>query len=124
MGLNWKAGINSKFAGMTKHEIRTLMGTVVDPAWTSPVTVKSYNEPMDLPEYFNVSEQWPECNSVVLRVNDQSNCGSCWSFSTTEAFNDRLCISSKGTITTPMSESDLLGCCYGLGCRSFGCNGG
>ena len=96
MKLNWKAGVNKKFAGMTKYEIRKLMGTVVDPNWTSPVTVKSYNEPMDLPEYFNVSEQWPECNSVVLRVNDQSNCGNCWAQATTEAFNDRLCITSKG----------------------------
>ncbi len=23
-----------------------------------------------------------------------------------------------------MSESDVLGCCYGAKCRSFGCNGG
>ena len=70
MKLNWKAGVNKKFSGMTKYEIRKLMGTVVDPNWTSPVTVKSYNDQVELPEYFNVSEQWPECKSVVLRVND------------------------------------------------------
>jgi hypothetical protein len=73
---------------------------------------------------FGVAERWvPWCLSVqgvIGHIRDQSACGSCWAFATTEAFNDRLCI-SKG-FTTLLSPTDTTACCH-LG-GSMGCNGG
>lgn len=51
---------------------------------------------INLPESFDARENWKECAEVIGHVRDQSNCGSCWAFGATEAFNDRVCIKSAG----------------------------
>jgi cathepsin B len=102
------------------------MGTIVDPDWT--ITMAPKNSPMvvsdDLPESFDARTAWPECESVINHVRDQSNCGSCWAHGTTEALNDRICIASGGAFTTLLSVSDTTACCNFVQCQSMGCNGG
>lgn len=122
----WTAGVNSKFDGASLKEIKSIMGTIVDPDWT--INLRPRDTPMlladDLPENFDARTQWPECESVINHVRDQSNCGSCWAHGTTEALNDRICISTGGNYTTLLSVADTTACCGALKCSSFGCNGG
>jgi len=121
----WKAAIPDKFEGASLKEIRSIMGTVVDPAWTIKAETKHYEVAADsLPTNFDARTNWPECNGTINHVRDQSNCGSCWAHGTTEALNDRLCIASGGSFTPLLSVSDTTGCCNGVRCFSFGCNGG
>lgn len=78
----------------------------------------------EFPENFDVRDEFENCANVVGHVRDQSNCGSCWAFGSTEAFNDRYCIST-GDNTKVFSPTDTLACCSGLSCGlSMGCNGG
>lgn len=121
----WTAGVNNKFDGASLKEVKMLMGTVVDPEWTIQGHVKDLDVDEDsLPTDFDARTNWPECESVINHVRDQSNCGSCWAHGTTEALNDRLCIASGGSFTSLLSVSDTTGCCNGVKCFSFGCNGG
>eukprot|EP00611_Tribonema_gayanum_P018049 TRINITY_DN31101_c0_g1_i1.p1 TRINITY_DN31101_c0_g1~~TRINITY_DN31101_c0_g1_i1.p1 ORF type:complete len:530 (-),score=188.22 TRINITY_DN31101_c0_g1_i1:334-1923(-) len=90
------------------------------------------DEDGDIPDRFDAREAWPECAAVVGRVRDQSDCGACWAFASTEAFDDRRCIASlkdpdnkDGPDLTVLSAEDTLSCCKGLMCGfSMGCNGG
>ena len=121
----WTAGVNSKFEGASLKEIKSIMGTIVDPDWT--ITLKARDDAVvndDLPESFDARTAWPECESVINHVRDQSNCGSCWAHGTTEALNDRICISTGGSFTTLLSVADTTGCCNFIQCQSMGCNGG
>lgn len=72
----------------------------------------------DLPARFDAREQWPQCASVIGRIRDQSDCGACWAFGTTEAFNDRYCIAT-GDSSTILSPWDTL-----TNAGGFGCGGG
>lgn len=105
--------------------MQKLMGTIVDPDWTIkakrevPETAK-----VSVPDSFDAREKWPDCEDVIGLVRDQSDCGSCWAFGTTEAFNDRKCIATDGEFQTPLSTADTTGCCGFLKCSSMGCNGG
>lgn len=123
---NWVAGVNDKFYGASLKEIKSLMGTVVDPDWTIKIAPREgFSEISDsVPDSFDARTNWPECESVINNVRDQANCGSCWAFGTTEALNDRACIASSGSMTTLYSTSDTTACCNGTKCFSFGCNGG
>ena len=79
---------------------------------------------VSVPESFDTRTNWPQCASISGHVRDQSNCGSCWAFGSTEAFNDRYCIKT-GDNTTLFSTANTLACCSGLSCgMSQGCNGG
>lgn len=68
-----------------------------------------------LPAAFDVRVQWPQCANVSGHIRDQSDCGSCWAFGTTEAFNDRLCITHG--FSTLLSPTDTFACCdFNNGC--------
>jgi len=113
----WVSGHNDKFDGMTIAQAKKLMGTFLD--GPKPVVMNPVYDPSAVPDSFDARTQWPECPSVAL-VRDQSACGSCWAFGSTEAFNDRRCISTKDT--TIISAADVLSCC-GFSCGD-GCDGG
>jgi len=123
---NWVAGVNNKFDGASLKEIKSIMGTIVDPDWAINLAPRS--SPMvvadDIPAEFDARTAWPECESVINHIRDQSNCGSCWAHGTTEALNDRICISTGGNFSTLLSVADTTACCGALQCSSFGCNGG
>ena len=123
---NWVAGVNEKFEGASLKEVKSIMGTIVDPDWviTLPEKREYAVTDADLPENFDARTNWPECSSVINHIRDQSNCGSCWAHGTTEALNDRACIASGGKMTTLYSVSDTTGCCDSSACSSFGCKGG
>ena len=81
-------------------------------------TFKTSNE--DLPESFDLREQYPQCESLK-EIRDQSRCGSCWAFAAAETMSDRLCIHSNGQLQTRVSPLHLLSCCSNCG---YGCFGG
>ena len=124
----WKAGAPKRFEGMSRKEIKSMMGTVVDPDWVVRAPhVKQVVEsdmPGVIPTEFFVSTNWPLCATTVNLSRDQSNCGSCWAHGTTEAFNDRLCIATGGSFQSLLSVADTAGCCNGTQCLSYDCNGG
>jgi cathepsin B len=90
---------------------------------------------------FDVRTAFPNC-TVLSKIRDQSACGSCWAFGSTETFEGRRCIAQLGDIE--YSADDTAGCatyvramgfascaCAVLGrraqfCRSagMGCDGG
>ena len=78
----------------------------------------------DIPESFDVRQYFSACTAITSRVRDQSSCGSCWAFGSTEALNDRYCITT-GDAKTLLSPEDTNACCTGSVCSSSkGCNGG
>jgi cathepsin B len=85
---------------------------------------------VNIPKSFDSRIEWPACKNVIGRVRDQSDCGACWAFASTEAFNDRRCIASLSRNQgnpdlSILSAEDTLSCCSGLFCGlSMGCNGG
>jgi cathepsin B len=122
----WVSGINSRFMGMSLEQVRQQLGAVVDPKHTYKLPALKYTKSDydALPTDFDTRTQWPNCASVSGDIRDQSACGSCWAFGSTEAFNDRKCIASNGQDTTLLSPADTNSCCNIVRCGSMGCNGG
>eukprot|EP00287_Rhodomonas_sp_CCMP768_P006065 CAMPEP_0196717786 /NCGR_PEP_ID=MMETSP1091-20130531/1134_1 /TAXON_ID=302021 /ORGANISM="Rhodomonas sp., Strain CCMP768" /LENGTH=334 /DNA_ID=CAMNT_0042058273 /DNA_START=20 /DNA_END=1024 /DNA_ORIENTATION=+ len=120
---SWEAGFNSRFAGMTVAEIKTLMGALKQPEETKAPPMLDYDseEASKLPASFDARTNWPNCPSIG-HIRDQSTCGSCWAFGAVEAMSDRLCIASNGTVKVELSSEDMLSCCKET--CGFGCNGG
>jgi len=109
----WTAGKNDKFDGMTIGEAKVYMGTILGRRSAPIIEIDS---DVVAPASFDARTQWPNCPSISL-VRDQSACGSCWAFGSTESFNDRLCISTNNTVI--LSAADVLSCCTftcGMGC--------
>jgi len=124
----WKAEISTRFANATVADIKKLLGTVLpgEAGYYEPEVEKTTFKLKGtaIPDSFDVRTAWPECAAISGRVRDQSNCGSCWAFGSTEAYNDRHCIST-GDAKTIFSPEDTVSCCSGIGCgMSMGCNGG
>jgi cathepsin B len=129
-GAKWTAGLNDKFRNLTLAEAKQFMGVKRNvpevaaakarlSAWKGPAKAVSA-----LPSAFDVRVQWPQCANISGHIRDQSDCGSCWAFGTTEAFNDRLCITHG--FSTLLSPTDTFACCdFNNGCLgSSGCDGG
>mmetsp|Transcript_41835 Transcript_41835/g.131110 ORF Transcript_41835/g.131110 Transcript_41835/m.131110 type:complete len:321 (-) Transcript_41835:122-1084(-) len=111
--------------GRNVTEIQKLLGTVVgeDAVVLPPKVGAAHGLLGKLPENFDSRKNWPDCKDVIGLVRDQSDCGSCWAFGSTEALNDRRCIAygEKEILSPQMTAS----CCSGLRCYgSNGCNGG
>lgn len=117
LGTTWKATADSPVAKMTPEEFKMLInpgGFVHDPS----IPTKAYTdaELSETPESFDSREQWPNCASI-RQIRDQSQCGSCWAFSSVETMSDRTCI--KYGYDVILSTEDMLAC-SGAGT----CNGG
>ena len=59
----WTAYENDKFKGAKYNQVKSLMGTVVDPVWT--VKMLTRKEPVEItdsfPSDFDARTFWPEC---------------------------------------------------------------
>lgn len=122
MGASWTAHEPSRFQGI--EDAKKLCGT-----WRRghPLYKEIPRRNMKprveaLPAEFDWRQQRPDCPSLAI-VRDQSSCGSCWAFGSTETFNDRRCIHLNDTKI--YSTEDTAACCTSFVCGfSMGCNGG
>lgn len=122
-------GRNARFEGLTLQHVARLCGTDIVKEKAQRLPVNSSPPVMaagSLPVNFDAREgQFGMCAHVIGHIRDQSDCGSCWAFGSTEAFNDRLCISSRGKVQVELSAQDTASCCTGFECGfSQGCSGG
>lgn len=131
--------VNSVNAGWVAEEPVDRFGSLEDVAkvcgtWTVghpkynatrlPVGAADINPaaPAAIPTEFDSKVHWANC-SVMKKVRDQSACGSCWAFGSTESFEERRCAAGLGDVE--FSTEDTAGCCKGFLCgMSQGCNGG
>lgn len=97
----WTADRPGRFENMTLGDVKKMMGTIIEDDVRIKLPTKRELEkdqttfaisPESLPESFEPSSKWPHCPNIY-HARDQSNCGSCWAHGTTEALEDRLCIS-------------------------------
>lgn len=128
-GMTWKAGINTRFAGLPLNASKSLCGiksnnqevlqnAINDGTFISAEPV-SEEIRASLPASFDSATNWPKCANMINDIRDQSNCGCCWAFGAVEAASDRLCIATNATIIAPLSAQEM---CF---CASFdGCDGG
>jgi cathepsin B len=128
MKTTWHAAIPAKFANATVAHVKGMLGTVLphEEGYIAPSIEKTLwkSQDSEIPESFDARSAWPQCANLIGHARDQSDCGSCWAFSSTETFNDRHCITT-GDSTTMFSTEDTNDCCSGLTCSlSMGCNGG
>jgi cathepsin B len=116
-----------RFANHTVAAQKMALGTILpgEPGHEAPAVFRTKFVGVEsVPAAFDVRTAWPQCASITGHVRDQSSCGSCWAFGSTEAFNDRYCIAT-GDNKTLFSPEDTVSCCSGFKCAmSQGCNGG
>lgn len=124
MNQGWTSAASQRFENATLEHVKRMCGTVMqgEENYLELPAKEFAVQAQDLPNEFDSRMQWPQCSSVINHIRDQSDCGSCWAFGSTEAFNDRQCIVNK--MTTLLSPEDTNDCCGFLQCMSMGCNGG
>ena len=109
----WKAKIY-------KRDIAPLIGSWKETPETRLPEKTSFKTTNDeLPEYFDLREQFPQCESIK-EIRDQSRCGACWAFGAAETMSDRICIHSNGQLQTRVSSLHLISCCGSCGSGCFG----
>ena len=99
---SWVAGVNEKFLNTTVLDVKRLLGTRVgSPEQKAKFAALEVRVAVAdaLPVSFNSTANWPKCAGVIGNVRDQSDCGCCWAFGSTESFNDRMCIVSALDLT-------------------------
>lgn len=96
-------------------ELNGLLGTII--TGTKGYQVEEEVDMFGVPESFDARNQWKSC---IHPIRNQAQCGSCWAFGSSEAFSDRVCIASSGSVNSVFSAQDLVSCDSG----NYACNGG
>jgi len=122
LGASWTAQAPERFASV--EDVKPFLGTILIGEEGYKAMDKDVSEVpnVEVPADFDVRTAFPDCASVSGNIRDQSSCGSCWAFGSTEAFNDRHCIATGSTVK--LSVEDTTANCGFLQCFSMGCNGG
>jgi C1A family cysteine protease len=108
-GNSYTLGVN-KFADMTHEEYKKMLGYIQMKASSSSHAYSgSVADSVD----------W-RTKGAVNEVQDQGNCGSCWAFSATAAFEGAYFLKYKKLVK--FSEQQLVDCSSSFG--NEGCNGG
>eukprot|EP00451_Oxyrrhis_marina_P054662 CAMPEP_0204506352 /NCGR_PEP_ID=MMETSP0471-20130131/109203_1 /ASSEMBLY_ACC=CAM_ASM_000602 /TAXON_ID=2969 /ORGANISM="Oxyrrhis marina" /LENGTH=548 /DNA_ID=CAMNT_0051511349 /DNA_START=66 /DNA_END=1713 /DNA_ORIENTATION=- len=79
--------------------------------------VKEIEVNAEIPSDFDSRTQWPKCGGMA-HVRDQSSCGSCWAFGSTDSFQDRACVATGKDVRYSPEDTAF---CSDAG---MGCNGG
>ena len=121
---SWKAVVPTRFN--STEDVKTLCGTwLKDHPKYMRLPEKKYDDNYDysaLPASYDARTAHANC-TVISKVRDQSSCGSCWAFGSTESFEDRRCIATGEDVE--FSTEDTASCCRSFACGfSMGCNGG
>ncbi|KAH3765711.1 CPC cysteine peptidase, Clan CA, family C1, Cathepsin B [Pelomyxa schiedti] len=103
----WRASLDTPTSRLTRGEARKRLGGV-DLTNAASASEQGLNAAVDLPESFDARQAWPQCETI-RQIRDQSDCGSCWAFGSTEVFSDRECIWG-GKTNLPLSVTDVLSC--------------
>lgn len=72
-GLNtsWIANKSPRFENMSEAEIKSMMGTIVDPNWAISAEPMMYAQVIrDLPAEFDARVNFPQCADVIGHVRD------------------------------------------------------
>ncbi|XP_015376384.1 PREDICTED: cathepsin B-like cysteine proteinase 5 [Diuraphis noxia] len=116
----WKVGINFHPETPLKFILRLLgsKGVQASTTYLFKSNDPLYKTILSIPKEFDARKRWKNCTTIGT-IRDQGNCGSCWAFSTSGAFADRLCIASNGKFNQLLSAEQVTSCCYrcGLGCQ-------
>lgn len=112
----WTAGHNEKFEGKTYNDVRGLAGTGLSHISNHLDNLLEEIQVEAIPTAFESYTQWP---GLVHPIRDQASCGSCWAFSSSEAFSDRVAIASNKA-SPVLSPQDMVGCDK----HDYGCQGG
>jgi len=116
----WTADIPTRFGSV--DDVPEALGAYLpsDMEYAEPEV--AYVTPTNggLPSSFDSATKWPQC-SVISNVRDQSTCGSCWAFASTESFESRRCISTGEDIKFSTEDTAFCQPFFGAG---NGCNGG
>jgi len=116
----WIASSTS-VSGLSYSDIRKMMG---DNSFNDMEGIisknkdKFTNQNIDIGAGLPIAFDWRSKNPWCIgSIRDQSVCGSCWAFATTESTQDRTCIATKRIVDFNYTPQDILECnLYDAGC--------
>ena len=119
----WKVGPSPYFNGLTFRDVANMLQKPEIRDSDHQLKIgqtqrKRMTVAADIPTRFDAREQWPQCG--INKIRDQGQCGSCWAFSSSEEFADRICIAKNSSEVVVLSPQYMIDC-YSL---LNGCGGG
>lgn len=110
-GSTWTAGMNERFRGRSLGYAKGLCGVLPKEKLVSlpPSPTPEYPEEL-MPTDFDARTKWPKCADWIGHIRDQADCGSCWAFGSTEAFNGVLFVACGCLLGTTCWLTPLFVC--------------